>query len=93
MSRIVNWGRQLLIVFLLGVSAALGLAQTRSTGTYDPVSSSSQPLSIEETAPAGNPQLGMFIIAGIIGFLILVAWLLTRVSEESHQGDDRSLLG
>jgi hypothetical protein len=90
---ILKWSRPLLVLLGLAGSVGLAFAQTRSTSTTGQRPGATAPVPMDDSGPAGNPQMGLLIIAGIIGFLILVAWLLTRVSEEGRQGDDRSLLG
>jgi hypothetical protein len=42
--------------------------------------------------PAGSPELGILIIVGVVAFLILVAWVFTRVGDDSRTGGDRTLL-
>jgi hypothetical protein len=38
--------------------------------------------------PAGSPEIGILIIIGLIGLLIVVAWLFSRIGEKgSHQSD------
>lgn len=43
-------------------------------------------------AEAGNPEIGLFIIVGAIGFFILVAWLFSRTMDDGGRGPDRTLL-
>ena len=39
-------------------------------------------------APAGNPELGMLIILGAIGFFILLAWIFARMGDGGKSADN-----
>lgn len=81
MSILKNWSRFLLVVLTLAllISDATAMESTANeTTATDP--------------PAGNPEFGLLIIAGLIGFLILVTWLFSRVSDTSHGTSDKSIL-
>ena len=43
-------------------------------------------------APAGDPNLGMLIILGGIGFFIILAWIFSRMGDDGNRGPDRTLL-
>lgn len=86
MFTIIKWSRLLLPVLGLAVFTPMVGAQSRTTEADPGVPAG-------EGAASGSPELGMLIIAGVIAFLILVAWLLTRVGDDSRRGGDRNLLG
>ena len=43
-------------------------------------------------SPAGNPDLGILIILGAIGFFIFLAWIFSRMGDDGGRGPDRTLL-
>jgi hypothetical protein len=81
-----TWGRFLLgALLLLLIShytfAERSAATLRSTGITTSETSQSR-------EPAGSPELGVLIIAGIVGFLILVAWIFSRIGEGGSRHAD-----
>jgi hypothetical protein len=40
---------------------------------------------------AGSPEFGILIIIGAVGFVILVAWLLARVTDDSRSSGDTTI--
>ena len=41
---------------------------------------------------AGSPEFGVLIIIGVVAFIIVVAWLISRIGDDSGPRDDRSLV-
>jgi hypothetical protein len=80
--------RSLLVAVLLLIGVPLANAQTSGTKLPSHTNETSRgPAAGGEQLPAGNPFLGVLIIIGIIGFLIFVAWLFSRVGEGSGRSD------
>jgi len=86
MFTLIRRSRGLLAVVLLTAFAATAAAQSHS-GQSLPTAPSA------EREPAGSPEFGLLIILGAVAFLVLVAWLFTRVGDDRRSGGDKSLLG
>jgi hypothetical protein len=90
-SAIFNTLRVLLVGLVLSVFAPVAFATGTNTlprsanGT-----TSAEPLPVEKPR-AGSPEMGVLIILGAVGFLVFVAWVFSRVGDEST-GGDRSLV-
>ena len=100
MFRIVTWTRALLAAAAISLFAPASIAKVA-----DPLPSGtapSRPTSSTETAKAndaadehernGSPELGILILIGAVAFIILVAWLIARVGDDSHRGGDNSII-
>ncbi|MFO0822404.1 MAG: hypothetical protein U0792_04685 [Gemmataceae bacterium] len=84
----INWTRAVLVAVTLTlfVSPALATRQTTpsvATKTTER-SHAATPDSAEEHHPAGSPELGILMIIGVVVFLILMAWLFSRVGGEGE---------
>ena len=42
--------------------------------------------------PAGSPELGILIIIGVVGLLVLIAWIFSRIGDDSRSSGDSSLV-
>jgi hypothetical protein len=88
------WSRGLFAAIPLLLLTPLVFAQ--SSGSKLPIHTSDRstertrdgPDSRADREPAGNPILGVFIIAGVVGFLVLLAWLFSRVGEGNGRNSD-----
>ena len=47
---------------------------------------------IVEKQPAGSPEMGVLIIIGVVGFFVLVAWVFSRVGDDTSSPGDRTLI-
>ena len=84
MLNFARWNRFLSAAFALVATAPYTLAgRGAATAASD----------VADRPPAGDPELGLIIIVGIVGFLILVAWVFSRVGDDNaSRGTDRTLL-
>jgi hypothetical protein len=82
MSTLITWGRilfaALALTALMPCARALGQSSETQTPTTNP--------------PAGDPAFGVLIIVGIIGLLVVVAWIFSRTGDDGGRGPDRTLL-
>ncbi len=88
-----TWGRILLASLALAAFTPYISAQTGRSTTQ--TSTPTRTRTTEPTAEqprAGDPDLGMVIIVGCIGFFILVAWIFSRTGDDGSRGPDRTLL-
>jgi hypothetical protein len=83
MSAVTNWFRPAL-AYLAVAALPLSAAAARAT----PVSKADP----AEIAPAGSPEFGILIIIGAVAFLAFVAWLFTRVGDDSGPRGDGSMI-
>ena len=81
MMTILARGRTLLAALVLALLAPYALATTKPTQSTG-----------SARTPAGDPELGLLIILGAIGFFILVAWIFSRTGDDGGRGPDRTLL-
>jgi len=91
-----TWTRALfatlaLAAFTLPVAAAPHATSPlrRTTETSRAATHHGEP---EPNPPAGSPELGILLIIGVIGFLIFMTWLLSRVSDDSSPPSDGSII-
>ena len=40
-----------------------------------------------DAPPAGSPELGVLLIIGVVAFLVVMAWVLSRVGDDSPRDD------
>jgi hypothetical protein len=92
----IRWSRVLLAALALAlwpppiVASGLTTTQSQATASARTTSAASE---TRERIPAGSPELGVLIIIGLVGFLVLVAWIFARVGDDSRRGpSDRTLL-
>jgi hypothetical protein len=72
--------RGVLVALLLALAAPCAFAQ--STGRSDQGNSTQ----------AGDPDLGLIIILGLIAFFVLLAWLISRMGDDGGRGPDHTML-
>jgi hypothetical protein len=84
-----TWGLSFLAAFALLATHSYALAG-RSTSTIR-TASITQRESITERVSDGSPILGWLIIIGVVGFVIVVAWIFSRMGEGSNRQSDSSL--
>jgi hypothetical protein len=70
--------RYLISALVLALVPAFALAQ--STGSAD------------DSGTAGDSGFGLLIIAGVIGLIVLVAWLISRMGDDGGRGPDHTML-
>ena len=95
MSTLITWGRILLASLALAAFTPYISAQTGRSTTQTQTSTPARTRTTEATAEqprAGDPDLGMVIIVGCIGFFVLVAWIFSRTGDDGSRGPDRTLL-
>jgi hypothetical protein len=85
-----TWGRILLAALALTTLNPCAFATGRSSTsrTTEPTYETTT----EPPPPAGDPNLGILIIVGVVAFLILVAWIFSRTGDDGGRGPDRTLL-
>jgi hypothetical protein len=82
-----TWGRILLVALMLFIAAPMTSAQQTASKTRTTDTTHTTETSAEPRQPAGSPEFGFLIIIGIVGFVILVAWIFSRAGEGgSRQG-------
>jgi hypothetical protein len=74
-----TWGQSLLAAVLLLISSTYVLAERSTTKLGTTEITRSDTIRLHERA--GNPMLGVLIIIGLVGLLIFVAWIFSRVGE------------
>lgn len=91
MIAVARWIRSVLVGTALIVFPA-GVSATDSSGK--PVEGSTTGLSEHRpaNAPAGSPEFGILIIIGVVGLLVLIAWIFSRAGDDSRSSGDSSLV-
>ncbi len=99
MFTIVNWTRALFAALALTLFAPTVTAENANPpekNTARSTSSSHSPGSGRSTAEephrTGSPEFGVLIIIGVVGFIILVAWLIARIGDDNRPRSD-SIVG
>jgi hypothetical protein len=41
----------------------------------------------DKQVAAGSPEMGVLIIIGVVAFLFFVAWIVSRMGDDSRSGD------
>lgn len=85
MSTATNWLRTLIAAVALAVLAPSAVADRTAPTSASARANATDPA--EDRPPAGSPEFGLLIILGAVGFLIFVAWLFTRVGDDSPPSD------
>jgi hypothetical protein len=88
MFALINWTRAVCVAVALTLFAAPALA-TRQTSPSAATKTTERSHgasadSAEEHQPAGSPELGILMIIGVVVFLILMAWLFSRLGGEGE---------
>src|SRR5580704_10233391 len=96
MLAIRTWSRCLLLAISLSITCPFALAQKsitklphQSTETNRTDTSSNTPQEAHQRA--GSPELGVLILVGVVGFLVLIAWVISRIGEGSGRQSDNTL--
>jgi hypothetical protein len=84
-----TWGRGFLATSLFVIFSPLGQAVRGSSKLR--TTELSQHDAVPEHIPAGNPMLGMLIIIGVVAFLVLLAWIFSRIGEGNSRQADSTL--
>jgi hypothetical protein len=94
MFTLIRYSRLLLTLLVLAVfTAPLAAAPHTSAGrTPSSEPGESLPAAAVEQQPPASPEMGLLIIIGVVGFLVLVAWLIARVGDDNRNGGDHTLL-
>jgi hypothetical protein len=92
------WSRGLLAAMLLLILSPFALAQPsgtkslpRTSAPTTEISHSEAPPPHEKREPSGNAFFGVLIIGGVIGLLVLVAWIFSRIGEGPSRQADNTL--
>jgi hypothetical protein len=75
----VVMGRSLLSALLLALLAPCAIAQTTGRSAGGP-------------ATGGDADFGLLILFGLIGFVVLVAWVISRMGDDGGRGPDHTIL-
>ena len=78
MRKWINSARSLLVALVLAIASPYALAQSTSR-------SSTQ-------GSAGDSDLGLLIILGVIAFFVVLAWLISRMGDDGGRGPDHDIL-
>ena len=83
MRNVTDWGRLVAAALVAVLAASPALASGSVSGRATASATAAEP------APHGDPLLGVLLIIGIIGVLILAAWVFSRVSDsdDAHPSD------
>jgi hypothetical protein len=86
------WSRGLVVAMLVMISSPYALAQRSATKL---------PTQTTETTPSdtpreqrervGDPILGVLIIVGVVGLLIFIAWVFSRIGEGGSRQSDGTM--
>ncbi|MCE9560555.1 MAG: hypothetical protein K8U57_00740 [Planctomycetes bacterium] len=79
--------RALLAALVLTCLATPASATTRATSHSQTTEAIKHEVAVE-APPTGSPELGILLIIGIVGVVILMAWLFSRVNDDSSTGSD-----
>ena len=76
------------LVLALAASSALasGLPGSQATATSRP------DLPPVEKQPAGSPEMGILVIIGVVAFLVLIAWIVAHIGDDSRSSGESSLV-
>ena len=78
MRKCINTVRHLLVALALAIASPYALAQSTSRGTQE--------------GRAGDSDLGLLIILGVITFFVVLAWLISRMGDDGGRGPDHNIL-
>ena len=78
MRKWINTVRSLLVALTLAIASPYALAESTSSGMHE--------------GRAGDSDLGLLIILGVIGFFVLLAWLISRMGDDGGRGPDHDIL-
>ena len=86
------WSRGLVVAMLVMISSPHALAQRSATklpSRTTETTSDNTPREVRERV--GDPILGVFIIVGVVGLLILIAWVFSRIGEGGSRQSDGTM--
>jgi hypothetical protein len=72
--------RYLVAALALALVPAIALAQSTSR------------TSATDSGAAGDSDFGLLLIVGLIGFVVVVAWLISRMGDDGGRGPDHTML-
>jgi flagellar biogenesis protein FliO len=78
MRKWINTVRHLLVALALAMASPSALAQSTSRSTQE--------------GRAGDSDLGLLIILGVIAFFVVLAWLISRMGDDGGRGPDHNIL-
>jgi hypothetical protein len=79
MFTIITRMRMLLAGLVLAFSATAAMANASAATRAETPAADKQ--------PAGSPEMGVLIVIGVVGFLVLLAWIVSRIGDDSRSGD------
>ncbi len=99
MFNVMNWMRVLLTGLVLVAFAPMSSANAADPGPFgsprsratERTSSARSDEVVTERPRVGNPEFGILIIIGAVGFVVLVAWLIARVGDDSRSSGDSTI--
>jgi hypothetical protein len=71
---------------MLFVGLALLLFAPGAMANAESTTRAGTPVTDKQPA-AGSPEMGVLIVIGLVAFLFFVAWVVSRMGEESRSGD------
>ncbi|MBA4186678.1 MAG: hypothetical protein C0467_01535 [Planctomycetaceae bacterium] len=96
MFTVLSWTRALFAILALAAFTLPVAAAPQTTSPLGRTTEASRAATHhgvpEPNPPAGSPELGILLIIGVIGFLIFMTWLLSRVSDDSSPPSDGSII-
>jgi hypothetical protein len=96
MLTITHWTRVLLTALALSAYApavSANAADPMPVGTARNRAEPTKATDVAEERPrAGSPEFGVLIIIGAVAFIVIIAWLISRIGDDSGPRDDRTLL-
>jgi hypothetical protein len=84
-----TWVLPLFAAMLLSLFSPFAFAQ-RNAGNHRATDLSTVDAS-QPHEPAGSPEIGVLIIVGVIGLLIFIAWVFSRMGESGSRSSDGTL--
>ncbi len=92
MFAILTWARAVFAVLVMTVLISPVMATPRSSSLQTRTTEADQSHVAEVQPPAGSPELGILLIIGIVGLLIFMAWLVSRVGDDNSPNSDGSII-
>jgi hypothetical protein len=81
-----TWIKALFAAMLLSLSIPFAFAE-RNAGNHRTTETTTVSTS-QPHEPAGSPEIGVLIIIGVIGLLVFVAWVFSRIGEGNSRKSD-----
>jgi hypothetical protein len=86
-----TWSRALLLAFVILLFSPVVMAQSNSSSGQPVEPTSTSTPHRAEGGNSGYPMFGILIIAGVVGFFILIAWIISRVGEGNRRPSDNTM--